>query len=156
MSRDREFALFIDDEGLVFREYSAELGEAKLRGQRLADMEGVPRPALHTGRGQGGGPVLAIHLTNRSGPGNLLNPKSMRGLMRYAESFDYFEDRLAQQMRDMPDVELQRVVHEVLNIARQSGLRRSEINRMLASGKSVVDLMVATALRIQRRHARKT
>jgi len=43
MSRDHEFALFIeDDEGLVFREYSAELGEAKLRGQRLADMEGLP------------------------------------------------------------------------------------------------------------------
>lgn len=76
--------------------------------------------------------------------------------MRYAESFEYFEDRLAQQMRDMSNVELHRVAHEFLKIATQSGLRCSEINRMLASGKSLVDLLVATALRVQRRRARKT
>ena len=43
MPDDREFGVFIeDDEGPVFKEYCGELEEAKRRGQRLADMEGLP------------------------------------------------------------------------------------------------------------------
>jgi hypothetical protein len=43
MSQDHQYGLFVeDDEGLVFREYCTDLESAKRRGQRLADMEGMP------------------------------------------------------------------------------------------------------------------
>ncbi len=43
MENHREFGVFIeDDEGPVFKEYSGEIEEAKRRGQRVADIEGLP------------------------------------------------------------------------------------------------------------------
>lgn len=43
MAADREFGVFVeDDEGPVLKEYCNDLDEAKRRGQRLADVEGLP------------------------------------------------------------------------------------------------------------------
>jgi hypothetical protein len=53
--------------------------------------------------------------------------------MRYTESFDFFEDRVVQQMRAMQDSELHGVARKLLNIAKRSGLERREIKRMLGA-----------------------
>lgn len=75
---------------------------------------------------------------------------------RYPRTFSYWDDRIFQQLRGMPDEELQSFAHALGKIAQHSGFSPSRIEKMLARGKSLADVFRAVAVRIQRRRVKKT
>jgi hypothetical protein len=75
--RSRIRALIEDDEELVFREYCGELEQAKRRGQRLADTEGLPA-LIFTIEGYRDIAELSPRICSRSGAGRLTDSGRLR------------------------------------------------------------------------------